>query len=108
VRQLSACLAKWSRCCCINTLGVVDHLAGLRGLWRVQMWADTFISELNDTHIEADLRMKHTPPELEVAEVVKAYRDSKRRLIVLGYATLTTAVEAPRQRQEALLTRSRR
>ena len=27
-----------------------------------QNWADTFISELNDTHIEADLRMRHTPP----------------------------------------------
>jgi hypothetical protein len=27
-----------------------------------QNWADTFISELNDTHIEADLRMRHAPP----------------------------------------------
>eukprot|EP00198_Chlamydomonas_reinhardtii_P002762 XP_001692098.1 trehalose-6-phosphate synthase/phosphatase [Chlamydomonas reinhardtii] len=27
-----------------------------------QHWADTFITELNDTHIEADLRMRHTPP----------------------------------------------
>jgi trehalose 6-phosphate synthase/phosphatase len=35
----------------------------------LQTWADTFISELNDTHIEADLRLRHTPPELEVAEV---------------------------------------
>lgn len=34
-----------------------------------QTWADTFISELNDTHIEADLRLRHTPPELEVSEV---------------------------------------
>jgi hypothetical protein len=34
-----------------------------------QTWADTFISELNDTHIEADLRLRHTPPELEVLEV---------------------------------------
>jgi hypothetical protein len=37
-----------------------------------QTWADTFISELNDTHIEADLRLRHTPPELEVAEVTTA------------------------------------
>lgn len=64
----------------------------------MQTWADTFISELNDTHIEADLRLRHTPPELDIAEVVRAYKSSKRRLIVLGYnATLTTAVEAPRQ-----------
>jgi trehalose 6-phosphate synthase/phosphatase len=64
----------------------------------VQAWADTFISELNDTHIEADLRLRHTPPELNPIEVVRAYASSKRRLIVLGYnATLTQAVEAPRQ-----------
>jgi trehalose 6-phosphate synthase/phosphatase len=61
-------------------------------------WADTFISELNDTHIEADLRLRHTPPELSVGEVVRTYRASSRRLFVLGYnATLTHAVEAPRQ-----------
>jgi hypothetical protein len=35
----------------------------------LQTWADTFISELNDTHIEADLRLRHTPPELDVLEV---------------------------------------
>lgn len=34
-----------------------------------QTWADTFISELNDTHIEADLRLRHTPPELDIPEV---------------------------------------
>jgi hypothetical protein len=28
----------------------------------VQNWADNFISELNDTHIEADLRLRHAPP----------------------------------------------
>ncbi|GLI68117.1 hypothetical protein VaNZ11_012454 [Volvox africanus] len=62
-----------------------------------QHWADTFITELNDTHIEADLRMRHTPPPLDVQEVVRAYQCSKRRLVVLGYnATLTTSVEAPR------------
>jgi hypothetical protein len=34
-----------------------------------QAWADTFISELNDTHIEADLRLRHTPPDLNLEEV---------------------------------------
>ncbi|BDA46931.1 probable alpha,alpha-trehalose-phosphate synthase [UDP-for [Coccomyxa sp. Obi] len=63
-----------------------------------QTWADTFISELNDTHVEAELRTKHIPPQLVSAEVVQTYYASKRRLLVLGYnATLTTAVEAPRQ-----------
>ena len=27
-----------------------------------QTWADTFISELNDTHVEAELRVRHIPP----------------------------------------------
>jgi hypothetical protein len=31
-----------------------------------QNWADTYISELNDTHVEADLRMRHAPPPLDV------------------------------------------
>jgi trehalose 6-phosphate synthase/phosphatase len=30
-----------------------------------QTWADTFISELNDTHVEAELRTKHIPPQVE-------------------------------------------
>ncbi|KAF5827092.1 glycosyltransferase family 20-domain-containing protein [Dunaliella salina] len=61
-----------------------------------QHWADTFISELNDTHIEADLRMKHAPPPLNMQEVVQAYKSSSKRLIVLGYnATLTTNTDAP-------------
>ena len=36
--------------------------------------------------------------QLDVEEVVQQYTRSRRRLLVLGYnATLTTAVEAPRQ-----------
>lgn len=74
----------------VNYTHVTKHTA--------QDWADTFITELNDTHIEADLRDRQAPPQLPTSAVVTAYRDSNRRLIVLGYnATLTTAVEAPRQ-----------
>jgi trehalose 6-phosphate synthase/phosphatase len=63
-----------------------------------QTWADTFISELNDTHVEAELRTKNIPPALDLEAVVGCYKRSRRRLLVLGYnATLTTAVEAPRQ-----------
>lgn len=63
-----------------------------------QTWADTFISELNDTHVEAELRTKNIPPLLDFDKAVNSYKASRRRLLVLGYnATLTTAVEAPRQ-----------
>ncbi|KAG7673541.1 hypothetical protein KSW81_006745 [Nannochloris sp. 'desiccata'] len=63
-----------------------------------QTWADTFISELNDTHVEAELRTKNIPPHLDLDQAVSAYKSSRKRLLVLGYnATLTTAVEAPRQ-----------
>ena len=34
-----------------------------------QNWADNFISELNDTHIEADLRLRHAPPPVSGAEI---------------------------------------
>eukprot|EP00854_Cymbomonas_tetramitiformis_P000752 gene752-1225_t len=63
-----------------------------------QQWADTFVSELNDTHVEAALRTMRTPPQLQSREIVNAFHQSKQRLIILGYnATLTTAVEAPRR-----------
>ena len=63
-----------------------------------QTWADTFISELNDTHVEAELRTRNIPPPLNLDSVIAGYSASRRRLLVLGYnATLTTAVEAPRQ-----------
>ncbi len=43
----------------------------------------------------------HFPPppaQLDLEAVVGCYKRSRRRLLVLGYnATLTTAVEAPRQ-----------
>jgi trehalose 6-phosphate synthase/phosphatase len=62
-----------------------------------QTWADTFISELNDTHVEAELRTKNIPPSLHLNDVIDSYKASRRKLLVLGYnATLTTAVEAPR------------
>lgn len=32
-----------------------------------QTWADTFISELNDTHVEAELRTKNIPPAVRAA-----------------------------------------
>lgn len=63
-----------------------------------QTWADTFLSELNDTHVEAEIRTKNIPPALDFESAVQQYTASRKRLLVLGYnATLTTSVEAPRQ-----------
>eukprot|EP00951_Prasinocladus_malaysianus_P040518 scaffold466736_cov27-Prasinocladus_malaysianus.AAC.1 len=56
-----------------------------------QTWADTFISELNDTHVEKELSIRHVPAALDPVDIVADFsRVSGRRLLVLGYnATLT-------------------
>lgn len=62
-----------------------------------RMWADTFISELNDCQIEAHIRNGQSPPLLHLDLLSTAYHTSEQRLFVLGYnATLTTSVDAPR------------
>ena len=59
-----------------------------------QAWADTFISELNDTHVEAELRQKRIPPHLKPHVMVKSFENARKRLIILGYnATLTDPME---------------
>lgn len=62
-----------------------------------QTWADMYISELNDTHVEYEERIRFVPPRLEAPQVAEAFRSaSRRRLLVLGYnATLTQAIEEP-------------
>jgi trehalose 6-phosphate synthase/phosphatase len=50
-----------------------------------QAWADTFISELNDTHIEAALRTKKSPTPLKSDELLSSFVSSKKRLLVLGF-----------------------
>ena len=63
-----------------------------------QAWADTFISELNDTHVERELRTRKIPPPMHAPDVVSAFSQSKHRLLVFGFnATLTTVSEAPRR-----------
>lgn len=63
-----------------------------------QTWAETFITELNDTQFEEEIRIRTTPPFLCLKQLSSAYLRSHKRLIVLGYnATLTTAAtETPR------------
>ena len=55
-----------------------------------QAWADTFIAELNDTHVEAELRRLKIPPKLRVSDLIGPFNESRQRLIILGFnATLT-------------------
>lgn len=77
-----------------NYLHVTTHTA--------QVWADTFVSELNDTHVEAQLRNMHIPPQLPLGKLVRRYKRSKKKVLILGYnATLTTSAEAPgRQKRQ--------
>jgi len=64
-----------------------------------QAWADTFVSELNDTHVEAAIRTMRTPPQLSSEQLVKDFLQSKHRFLILGYnSTLTTATTEPARR----------
>ncbi|KAK7318872.1 hypothetical protein RJT34_03579 [Clitoria ternatea] len=60
-----------------------------------QEWAATFVSELNDTIVEAQLRTRQVPPLLPNKLAVDCYSKSNNRLIILGFnATLTEPVDA--------------
>ncbi|KEH17194.1 putative alpha,alpha-trehalose-phosphate synthase (UDP-forming) [Medicago truncatula] len=69
-----------------NFLHVKSHTA--------QEWAGTFVSELNDTVIEAQLRTRQVPPRLPTEIAIRRYLDSTNRLLILGFnGTLTEPVE---------------
>lgn len=64
-----------------------------------QVWADTFVSELKDTIVEAQLRTRHIPPQLPVDKAVEKYQQSNNRLLILGFnATMTEQVDVPGRR----------
>ncbi|CAI9087885.1 OLC1v1022074C1 [Oldenlandia corymbosa var. corymbosa] len=64
-----------------------------------QEWAETFVSELNDTVVEAQLRTRQIPPLLPTKTAVERYLLSKNRLLILGFnATLTEPVDTPGRR----------
>ncbi|KAK9050252.1 hypothetical protein SSX86_030778 [Deinandra increscens subsp. villosa] len=74
-----------------NFLHVTTHTA--------QEWAETFVSELNDTVVEAQQRIRQVPPLLPVEEAIERYLQSSNRLIILGFsATLTEPVDTPDRR----------
>lgn len=63
-----------------------------------QEWAETFVSELNDTIVEAQLRIRQIPPLLQAEEAVQCYLESNNRLLILGfYATLTEPLDCGRR-----------
>ena len=67
-----------------NFAHVVAHTA--------QAWADNFVSELNDTHVEEQLRTASYTMPLPYNEAVDAFSGAKRRLVLIGYnGTLTTS-----------------
>ncbi|CAL5390953.1 unnamed protein product [Camellia sinensis] len=74
-----------------NFVHVTTHTA--------QEWAETFVSELNDTVVEAQLRIRQVPPLLPVKDAIKHYLQSNNRLLILGFnATLTETVDTPGRR----------
>ncbi|XP_024960156.1 alpha,alpha-trehalose-phosphate synthase [UDP-forming] 1 isoform X2 [Cynara cardunculus var. scolymus] len=74
-----------------NFLHVTTHTA--------QEWAETFVSELNDTVVEAQQRIRQVPPALPVEEAIECYLQSSNRLVILGFsATLTEPVDTPDRR----------
>ncbi|GMJ13828.1 trehalose-6-phosphate synthase, TREHALOSE-6-PHOSPHATE SYNTHASE 1 [Hibiscus trionum] len=72
---------------CHNFHHVIMHTA--------QEWAETFVSELNDTVVEAQLRSSEVPPELPRNDAMERYLLSSNRLLILGFnATLTEPVDS--------------
>ncbi|PON69153.1 Trehalose-phosphatase [Trema orientale] len=60
-----------------------------------QEWAATFVSELNDTIVEAQLRTRQVPPLLPMRDAIDHYLESNNRLLILGFnATLTEPIGA--------------
>ncbi|KAK3198524.1 hypothetical protein Dsin_021939 [Dipteronia sinensis] len=68
-----------------------------------QEWAETFVSELNDTVVEAQLRIRQVPPDLQSANAIERYLHSTNRLLILGFnATLTEPVDTPGRRGDQI------
>nr|AXH37638.1 trehalose-6-phosphate synthase [Moringa oleifera] len=78
-----------------NFLHVTTHTA--------QEWAETFVSELNDTVVEAQLRTSKVPPDLPQQDAIERYLQSKNRLLILGFnATITEPVDTPGRRGDQI------
>ncbi|KAL7087471.1 hypothetical protein ACP275_13G070000 [Erythranthe tilingii] len=64
-----------------------------------QKWAEVFVSELNDTVIEAQQRIRKVPPQLLAGDAIRRYLESDNRLLILGFnAALTEPSDIPERR----------
>ncbi|KAL2494645.1 hypothetical protein Fot_38402 [Forsythia ovata] len=64
-----------------------------------QEWAETFVSELKDTIVEAQLRTRQIPPLLPKREAIECFLQSNNRLLILGFnGTLTEPVDTQGRR----------
>ncbi|CAH2037263.1 unnamed protein product [Thlaspi arvense] len=58
--------------------------------YSAKKWGDDFMSELNETFSESEMRIRKIPHELPQHDVIQRYSQSNNRLIVLGFfGTLT-------------------
>ncbi|CAN0891222.1 Alpha,alpha-trehalose-phosphate synthase [UDP-forming] 1 [Linum grandiflorum] len=68
-----------------------------------QEWAEMFVSELNDTVVEAQLRTRQVPPLLPQEAAINCFLKSHNRLLILGFnATLTEPVDTPGRRGDQI------
>ncbi|GAB2284304.1 threalose-6-phosphate phosphatase [Dionaea muscipula] len=75
----------------LNFAHVTTHTA--------QEWAETFVSELNDTVVEAQLRIKQIRPGLPYKEATEQFVRCSNRLLILGFnAALTEPADTPGRR----------
>ncbi|CAH9098384.1 unnamed protein product [Cuscuta epithymum] len=64
-----------------------------------QEWAETFVSELNDTVLETRQRIRDEPPQFDVTNAIDRYMQSNNRLLILGFnGVLTEMVDSPARR----------
>ncbi|PON98538.1 Trehalose-phosphatase [Trema orientale] len=78
-----------------NFMHVTTHTA--------QEWAEIFVSELNDTVVEAEIRTREAKPPFRNNEAIKGYLRSNNRLLILGFnATLTEPVDTPGRRGDQI------
>lgn len=75
----------------LNFNHVTEHTA--------QEWAEFFVSELNDTVVEAQLRITQIRPVLPIEYAVNNFLKCSNRLLILGFnSALTEAVDTPGRR----------
>ncbi|PON69821.1 Trehalose-phosphatase [Parasponia andersonii] len=78
-----------------NFMHVTTHTA--------QEWAEIFVSELNDTVVEAEIRTREAKPLFPNNVAIEGYLQSNNRLLILGFnATLTEPVYTPGRRGDQI------